>query len=377
MTDIHVALITPWQRQGGIATYSERFADALEESGVKVTPVPVESSNSGNPFEFVDLISKIPGSADVIHVQFEAGLFGKLGMSGVGAPAFLLALNRLNRPVVTTLHEVHGTHPHRGILGDYLLRTRDFVIERLALETSDATVVHTRHAQSILRDRHGDNHRIERMLHPADSDADLLPKEEAKKELDIEGPVILTFGFVEEKKRYQDVIRVLPDLPNATYVIAGGFRDGEGQDVADECRNLAAELGVENRIRFTGYVDSEDVPVIFSAADVVVLPYERVSQSGVVNDALAYERPVVASSLPAFEELRDEFGCLLTYEDSSELESALDTAIYDTTERDRLQTAAAAYIDEIHWDSFAAKTRRLYDDLKSTKYSSPVVNNPN
>lgn len=363
MTDVHVALITPWERQGGIATYSNRLVEALEEIGIEVTPVPICNTDSSNPVGFVNIVSRIPDESDVVHVQFEAGLFGKLGMSGIGAPAFFLALNRSDYLVVTTLHEVHSKHSHKDTLGDYLLRTRDFVIERLALRASDATVVHTQEARRILQDRHGNSYRIERMLHPADGEAEPLPREVAKNQLGMDGLMLLTFGFVEEKKRYQDVIQVLPELPDVTYVIAGGFREGEGDAIVDECQELAAELGVEERVRFTGYVDDEDVPVMFSAADAVVLPYERVSQSGVVNEALGYRQLIIATSLPAFEELCSEYNCLLTYQNRPELISQIKTLLFDSKTASELGKNVEEYLDDISWSNFSEQTMQLYKNV--------------
>lgn len=364
MAETHVALITPWQRQGGIARYADRFADALEAAGAEVTPVPVERSDAANPLAFVELASAVSDDTDVIHVQFEAGLFGRLGMTGVGAPALFLALSRLDCPLITTLHEVHDTHPHWGTVGDRLLRARDWVIERLSLSVSETVVVHTEQARRTLRDRHGDRGQIERLLHPTETDVDPIPNDQAKTDLGLEGPVLLTFGFVEHKKRYQDVIRALPDLPEVTYLVVGGDREGEGTEIRQECESLAAALSVADRVRFTGYIDDDDVPRVFSAADAVVLPYGRVSQSGVINDALAYRRPVVASSLPAFEELRSEFECLLTYDDAADLSETLHQVLYDESTRERLRERAAAYTDTVTWSRFAARSLDLYNRVR-------------
>ena len=328
--DVHVALVTPWQRRGGVATYSERYACALEDNGARVTSIPIGATTSANPLAYVKLLDRVPEDADVIHVQFEAGLFGRLGVSGTGAPAFFLALDRQAVPAVVTLHEVHAAHPHQHTVADRVLRGRDTVLERLSLWAADATVVHTKAAADVLHDRHGDHDAVHRMLHPAEADADPVPANEAKRDLDLEVPVALTFGFVEEKKR---------------------------------CRALAERLGVADRVRFLGYVEDRDVPTIFSAADVVVLPYERVTQSGVVNEALAYERPVVASALPAFEELEAEFDCLLTYEHRDGLQDRLQRALRDKETRTRLTAQAREYVDAVSWDRFAERSLVIYASL--------------
>lgn len=364
MTDLHVALITPWQRRGGISTYSERFVEALETRDVTVSVVPIQNPNRANPLAFRSLVEDVPADTDIIHVQFEAGIFGTLGMTGVGAPAFFRKLEAIEAaPVVITLHEVHRVHDHRGYLGDRLLRMRDFVIERLALRAADATIVHTEEAVRILEQRHGTDPRIERMLHPTDADVEPVPSAEAKSTLGIEESVALTFGFVEHKKRYEDVVRVLPEFPSLDYVIAGGLRDGEGEEVLRSVREIATEVGVSDRLHHLGFVPDDRIPTVFSAADVVILPYERVSQSGAVNDALAYRRPVIASSLPAFEELRSEFGCLLTYEDNDGLKTALRDVLETQTTRRQLTQAAKCYVESVSWSSFADASVDLYQTL--------------
>lgn len=362
-SDLDVALVTSWETKGGIATYAGRLVEALEDRGVGVHPVPVGDRTRSNPLAYADLVSEVPEAADLVHVQFEAGLFGRLGTSGIGAPAFFRALGRVDRPAVTTLHEVHRTHTHRGPLGDRLLRGRDAVVERTALRASEAVVVHTREAREILRERHGGGYRIERMLHPADADADPRDPGAAKADLGLEGDVLLTFGWVEPKKRYGEVIRALPDLPGVTYLIAGEPRERHA-GILDDLRETAAGAGVADRVEFAGYVAEDDVPTVFSAADAVVLPYRRVAQSGVVNDALAYRRPVVAAGLPAFEELREEFDCLLTYDDRDGMVEAIDRALHDDGCRDRLRRRAGDYLATVSWENFAGRTVDLYGSIR-------------
>lgn len=363
--EIVVALVTPWESKGGIVSYAERLKGHLEDRDIEVRVVPIERRETANPLHHVRLVDRIPEEADLIHVQFEAGIFGRLGMSGIGAPAFFARLSRDSRPVVTTLHEVHRSHEHRGRLGNTLLKWRDAAIERLALRVSAATVVHTREAKQVLQERHGDGFRVERMLHPVESNAELIDQDRAKGELSLSGPVALTFGWVEPKKRYQEVVRVLDHFPDLTYVIAGEPRDAAGRSHLADTLALASDLGVEDRVQHRGYVPEDEVPLLFSAADVVVLPYDRVAQSGVVNDALAYHRPVITSKLPAFEELEAEFDCLLTYAGRDELRSVMHAILGEEFTRKQLEERASEYVDSVSWEAFAYRTHDLYREISS------------
>lgn len=364
MGESHVALITSWNRKGGIADYSERLADALRRAGTEVTPVAIKHFDTANPHRFNRIFDRVPSDADVIHVQFEAGLFGRLAMSGVCAPSFFRAAASMAPPVVTTLHEVHRSHPHQNPIGDRLLRARDFIIERAAIRASQRTVVHTKTARNILTDRHGRGDQIVQMHHPVEVDTTPVDQSTARSELGFDGPLLLTFGWIEEKKDYEQIVDVLPELPGAQYLIAGEPRNKDGFAVLERTLNRAERRGVADRVHHLGYVDDDDIQTLFSAVDVVVLPYNRVSQSGTLNMALGYERPVLTTALDPFEELRAEFGCLDTYGGPNELERKLSALLDDGEKRSHLSERAAAYARELTWDRFGQESVVLYRRIR-------------
>lgn len=360
MTKTHIALITSWNQKGGIADYSERFVNALRDTESEVTVIPIKNPNTANPSLFNDIFNTIPESVDIIHVQYEAGLFGRLGMSGICAPSFFLRAASIPTPVVTTLHEVHQSHSHQNVFADYLLRSRDLVIERFALWVSDRIVVHTETAKNILTDRHDRNNHIVQMHHPVEVDAVAMDQQVARSELGFEGPLLLTFGWIEEKKNYEQVVDVLPKIPTVQYLIAGSPRNENDSAVLKRTLNRAEKLGVAERVHHLGYVSDSAVQTLFNAVDIVVLPYERVSQSGTLNLALGYERPVLATALDPFEELRDEFGCPATYEDTDELKRKLTNLLHNNQERENLSEHAAAYADKLTWNRFAENSQAIY-----------------
>lgn len=357
----HVALITSWNQRGGIADYATRLTESLRTAGAAVTPVALRGSESGDPRPLLSTLEAVPDTADVVHTQFEAGLFGRVGLSGVWAPAYFGRLRQLPQAVVTTFHEVHERHDHLSLPADFLVRGRDLIVERTGLWASDVAVVHTAHARETLCRRHGSETSIERLLHPVEADATPLDSDAARAELGVSPPVVVTFGWVEPKKRYDHVVEALPSLSGVTYLIAGEPRQDGDESYLETVLADAAAAGVADRVRHLGYVSESTLPTLFSAADAVVLPYDRVSQSGAVNVALAYRRPVVTTALPAFEELADEFGCVVTYDDPAELPRVLETVLSDAETREQLTTGAAAYTETVTWEQFAERTLAVYD----------------
>lgn len=372
--DLEIALVTPWDTGGGIANYSERLRSAVESAGHNITVIQIRNPKSRNPFGFNDLIQRIPSQTDIVHVQFEAGVFGHLLISGICAPVFYRRLARADWSVVTTLHEIHRSYPGHSSIEESLVKTRDRILERFILSASDATVVHTNEAEVILQNRHGGGNFIKQMRHPVDSPvAPPTDRKHAREELGVTAnKVLLTFGWVEPKKQYQDVIHCLPDLSDAEYLIAGEPRHESDEETLKEVFALAERLGVRERVRHLGYVADEDLPTLFGATDFTVVPYNQVTQSGAANTALAYSCPVVARSLPAFEELAREYECVMTYDDHDTLREIVRDGTEDDT-KTRLQEAAKRYAETETWAAFAEKTTMLYDNLVDESSESTLA----
>lgn len=365
--NIHVALVTPWQSGGGIANYGKRLQNALEYTRVTVTIVPIMHPETWQPWRFNETAGAIPSDADVVHVQYEAAVFGKLGISGIYTPSFYARLAQDDRPVVTTLHEVHDSYRSHSTAQGTVIRARDWILERIVLGVSDAIVIHTDNARETLQERHGEIGLLERMRHPVDDPvAPPMDPPSARQALDLDSKTILTtFGWVESKKRYEDVVRCLPRLNDAEYLIAGEPRRETDETVLNDVFNLAERLDVHDRVHYLGYILDEELPILFGATDLTIVPYEEVTQSGAVNTSLAYHCPVVTSALPAFEELATEYECILTYNNPKSLEEVI-RSVGTQDVRRRLRASAEHYTTEETWSSFATETVSVYEKARGT-----------
>jgi glycosyltransferase involved in cell wall biosynthesis len=110
--------------------------------------------------------------------------------------------------------------------------------------------------------------------------------------------VLLAFGHVGDRKNIDLLIAALAEVPEAWLLVVGNVTARRDRPVAFY-RDLAARLGVAERVRFVvDYVPDEDVPAYFAAADAVALTYSAgfVSQSGVLQIAANWDKPILASS---------------------------------------------------------------------------------
>ena len=112
--------------------------------------------------------------------------------------------------------------------------------------------------------------------------------------------VLLAFGHLADRKNLDLLIKALPQVPGVDLVVAGEATSGS-QRPAQFYRDLAEQSGVGRRVHFiTGFIPDNDIPAYFDAADAVALTYNRafVSQSGVLQHAVDWAKPILASSGP-------------------------------------------------------------------------------
>lgn len=112
-----------------------------------------------------------------------------------------------------------------------------------------------------------------------------------------DGPLLATVGALIPRKGQALVLSALPALPGVTYALAGAG------DSESDYRALASRLGVADRVRFLGPVANADLPQLYRAADVVVMPSASEGLANAWVEALACGTPIVISDAGGAAEL--------------------------------------------------------------------------
>jgi len=118
--------------------------------------------------------------------------------------------------------------------------------------------------------------------------------------------VILFFGYVRKYKGLDILIESFPKIvsnnPDTRLLIIGEFYDNPG-----EYTNLIKELGIENKVKVINqFVSNEEVAKFYQISDVVILPYRSATQSGILNVAYGYNKPVIVTDVGGLAEFVDE-----------------------------------------------------------------------
>ncbi len=149
--------------------------------------------------------------------------------------------------------------------------------------------------------------------------------------------LLLAMGRFHPDKGFDILLKALVNLPGACLWLAGGGGPLEG-----ELRNLAAELGVVERVRFLGWRD--DQAALLGACDICVVPSRHEPLSNVILEAWSLGVPVVAAASegPSWLIRDGETGLICPVDDAPALSAALSRAIGDTALRRRVAEGGQA-----------------------------------
>jgi glycosyltransferase involved in cell wall biosynthesis len=233
---------------------------------------------------------------------------------------------------------------------------------RRLLAEMDAVIVHSEHGARRLEADFGVPRSRQRVIpHGA---FDYLTRQENEVPLpeelrDVEGPVILAFGLVRPYKGTDVLLEAFRSVDGAELWVVGMPRMP-----MDGLQRLAAQA--PGRVRFVDrFVTDPEIPAFMRRADVVVLPYRNIEQSGVLYTALAFGRPMVLSSVGGFPEIGKRGAArLVPPEDASALAEALRALLADPAAREALGEGAAREAATIFsWDRIGEQTAQLYREL--------------
>ncbi len=230
------------------------------------------------------------------------------------------------------------------------------------LARMDAVVVHSEHGSARLQADFGvPAGRLRVIPHGA---FDYLTRQEDEVPLPpelgaVEGPVILAFGLIRPYKGTDVLLEAFSRIDRGELWVVGMPRMP-----MDELYCLADEA--PGRVRFIDrFIPDREIPAFMRRADVVVLPYRNIEQSGVLYTALAFGRPLVLSSVGGFTEIGERGAArLVPPGDPDALAEAVKELIADRDTAAALAAGAEREASGISsWERIAESTMALYREL--------------
>lgn len=279
---------------------------------------------------------RVANQADVVHFQW-------LTLPGLDA-----RLLPRGRPLVITAHDVL---PRERVAGSHRSQRR-------LLSRFDAVITHSQSGRSRLIEEVGlEPERVHVIAHGAFAHLAELPEGALPPELPATTkPVVLYFGLIRPYKGLDVLLDAWRGIEDAELWIVGRPRFDISRLRADAPSNVH---WVER------FVSDTELAACFRRADLVVLPYREIEQSGVLATALAFGSPILASDVGGFREVAQAGAArLVPPADAPALHTALVTLLGDKHARSILSDAAQALAGgEAAWENVAKQTATLYASL--------------
>lgn len=240
--------------------------------------------NTANPFNIINVGRKIrKGQPDMVVMQWWHPYF---------APCYWI-LGKMLGKGVRKIYICHNVFPHERFPLDRLLTS-------MALKNGDGYIVHSqsdgKDLQAIKKDadfRHNP--------HPTYNAFKIrnLTKEQARDELQIpQGmKVLLFFGFVRGYKGLKYLLSAMADIKEkiggVKLLAVGSFGSNK-----EEYMQIIRDKEINDYVEvIDGYTPDNEVEKYFAASDLAVLPYESATQSGIVQIAYGFGKPVIVTDV--------------------------------------------------------------------------------
>ena len=339
-----------------VKVIAEKEALALKEELLEVVPCWSREE------DYVEQILPHLGDIDVLHVQHEYSIY----RFDDRLPTLLQKVPKGIRKVIT----IHCVRPAQ-------VCERWKVDEEYAgrvAKLADHVIVHLESQREILLRLGLPSEKISVIPHGTKIFEVNRQTSRRRLGLPLDGNILLMFGFVKPHKCLHIAIEALSmirkRIENVYLFIAGGLAPTASEEhkrYAASLEEKIAELGLKENVIFPNkYYPDENVPYIFNACDIVLFPYyeEDRSSSGSLHLAIGAGKPVIASRIPKFEELKCISDELLVLPYNSEVIAKLVLRILkEPNFRNYIIKRTKAYRKLTSWENAARKHLELYSRL--------------
>jgi glycosyltransferase involved in cell wall biosynthesis len=314
----------------GVVSYTKNLVCGLKDLGTGIEIHVVADKNPGLQEEYMDdgvivhrvfekkasyflrifkILRKI--KPHIVHIQHEYFLYGGV-FSAILFPLLILLSRVVSYKVVVTFHGVlplkllddSKFREENGIEGPlWLLKIGLLIVTKLISSLAHAVVVHGPLLQENLVGSYGVDRKKVIVIPHGVYEIELTAWKDAKRKLGLQNKkIILFFGYLTGYKGLDLLIEafgyIIRKIPEVVLIIAGGEhpRLKDSPNYRKYLEDLKAKArGISKNIIFTGFVPENEIPLYFSAADLVVFPYKFATSIGPLSIVCSYRKPFLVS----------------------------------------------------------------------------------
>ena len=274
----------------------------------------------------------------------------------------LLLVKLLFGKVALTVHDVSSfsNSSDTSIIGNMIYKLTDLILTHNEFSKSEIIKVHPNLSSRIHMVPHGNYMPFINVQND---------KEKSRKHLGIpnDKKVLLFFGMIKKVKGLDVLLHALKDVvkenPDVLLLIAGNPWENDFtiyQKIIDK-NNLS-----DYCLLHTKFISHADVEHYYCAADLVVLPYKKIYQSGVLVMTLSYGKPALVSDLPPLKEVVTDMRTAFLFESEHPISLAekLNLILLDPGKLEQVRINGEKLINKDYdWNEIGRQTKRAYQSL--------------
>ena len=188
----------------------------------------------------------------------------------------------------------------------------------------------------------------------------LVEKNEARNllNLPVKQKLLLFFGFIRDYKGLDILLEAMKKLKDEEIklIIAGEFYSNE-----DKYKKIINDHKLNDKLYlFTKFIPTSEVKYYFSASDVVILPYRDATQSGIVQIAMNFRKPVIATNVGGLGEvvINNRTGYIVEKENPKALSETI-VKFYSENKESEFIENISSEVEKYSWENFTNEILEL------------------
>jgi glycosyltransferase involved in cell wall biosynthesis len=377
--------------QGGVGHYTKKLVNSLRQQDLEVLVVCNEQGdgdlngispyNINNSKVLLRLVKEV--EPDLVHVQYEQGLYG-MHLNPIDPRKTRTNIesfyDHCRVPIVSTFHSAYTfgqwmklvvplENRSFGRIGTILGMGYDYwthLINHQSFTTmikrkiapNRYGIVFSKYMANLIPGAHLIYHGAEPSIsQPAN-------KKEARKifSLPEDTKIALASGFKTATKGWNLINKI--KVPETWKIVINGSKNHYNMERHSAKYDSSGVIELQK-----GFLNDEQLSLLFFAADALILPYKVTSASGVMFDGIAHGLPFISSDIGFFKEFSDMGLGISVHRDPVQFSLAL---LKLEQELDRYRNAIKIFSKNLLWENIAKKHTVLYN-LVINNPSSPLL----
>lgn len=317
---------------------------------------------------------------DIVHFCFELKTYGPSLKSVIKFPLLLMLIRMTKTKIVLTLHGIfvykQGTKWNVNYYSSikipyFILSLLENIFMKTVCKLSHKIVVSAHIGKLALVEHSGiPQEKIQVIQFGVSSN--IKPVNSTKREKLVKfftgKKVILCFGVISPRKGQESAINAFKTIANnlSDYILViAGSASKEFKQYEKKLQELSKVLNLENRIIFTGYVDKDEIDILFEIAEIVLYIYGPMSSSThALTFAIQHTKPVIVTNIETFHEILESTDALFVDSDNeTQLANAILKLATDVDLRLALQERMRDVSKKFTWQKAARKHLELYEEF--------------